>query len=277
MDIKILNTIKNKHKITDFTNHKNVIQTLKNKLSDYTTRTYIYAIIANIEDNELKEQYKKYIPQLSLSYNKKVLNNELTDNQMNSYISYDNLINIFIKTFDSKPTTNNLIISLYTLFPPRRLDYSDMIILNKKPQEYDDKLNYYINTTNGYFVFNNYKTSKYFKRQYFEVPEDLDIIIKQYIHYKKLKDNQKLIPIKGRSHFTETINKAIHTIEPDKKVSVQILRHSFLSYYHAGTTQPTLQYTPIFLRRKRKMQTHIQYSKMMAHSLEQQLSYVKEI
>ena len=113
---RIFNIIKNKYKITDFNDHKAVVNTLKSNLTDYSVRTYIHSIIANIDDDELKSKYKSYIHRFTLSYNNKVLNNELTTNQKKSYITYDLLINIYIFCQEKNAYKEALILALYLLF-----------------------------------------------------------------------------------------------------------------------------------------------------------------
>jgi hypothetical protein len=219
---QILNTIKNKHGITDFTDYKKVVKILKDRLSDTTVNSYIGAIARTIEDEELKKNYRKQQSTFSLSYRKKILDNELLDGHKLSYVSFDKLIDVYIFCHQNKAYTDALLLALYMFFPPRRLEYCEMVIKDHKPKELDPNLNYYINRRNGYFIFNNYKTVKKYKTQYFEVPQDLDIIIKQYIYYEAKEDGDHLIGVKGRTHFVERINKAIQMVYPDKKVGVQI-------------------------------------------------------
>ena len=274
---RMMNSLKNKYKIEDFNDYKNVIKILKNNLKDYSIKTYMCAIINYIEDEKLKAIYQKQMNAFGNSYNKKVLDNELTENQINSFIGYDKLLEIYIFCYKKNAYADALIIALYTFFPPRRLEYCGMVIKDNKPKEMDMSMNYYINKRNGYFIFNNYKTSRKYKTQIFEVPQDLDIIIKQYIYYEAKQDGDVLIDIKGRQHFTERINKAIQTIEPGKNVGVQILRHSFLTYLY-NRNDYKLPFEPQFLKgRKNGVRTARLMAKMMAHTIEQQFNYVKHV
>ena len=274
---KIINTINNKHKITDYSDHKQVIKTLRSCLSDHSVKTYISAIIQTVEDEELKDKYRRHMQPLKLHYNKRLLDNELLDNHKISYIAYDKLINIYIYCHQNHAYTDALLLALYLFFPPRRLEYCEMVIKDHKPKELDMNLNYYINKRNGYFIFNNYKTSKKYKTQYFEVPSDLDMVIKQYIYYEGKEDDDYLIGVKGRTHFVERINRAINITDPEKKVGVQILRHSFVSYFFEKSNYE-LAYTPQFLRGvKFGVRASRKFSRMMAHSVEQQMTYIKSV
>ena len=85
------------------------------------------------------------------------MDNWLSNDNINKIIEYLKLK--VVKKVRNKEDYNNLlnyvVLSLYTLHPPRRnVDYSLMKISNNMN---DDKYNY-LDLKKGQFVFNNYKT-----------------------------------------------------------------------------------------------------------------------
>ena len=141
-------------------------------------------------------EYMKYLPKKSKK--------ELTETE------YDNLLHL-------------LILSLYTLIPPRRiLDYIGMMITD------DDKANTY---NKSIFTFRNYKTAGTYKTQIEVVPKELNDIIKVYLKYKPKNDYFLSFydgkPMNHSNQITRILNKIFS--EDGKKISVNMLRNIFLT------------------------------------------------
>ena len=121
---------------------------------------------------------------------------------------------------DLNEIQNYIILSLYTLIPPRRsLDFTEMKIKNISPD------NNHIDKNR--FVFTKYKTAKFNGTQYEEIPKDLMIILKKWIKinptdYLLFDSNKnKLTP----SKLTRRINKIF-----GKNISTSALRHLYISH-----------------------------------------------
>ena len=116
--------------------------------------------------------------------------------------------------------------------PPRRLEYSNMIILieNNEKELLKDH-NYLIcdiNYNAKYFIFKNYKTSNVFGEQKILIPESLSNIIKEYILFKKKKNKDKLFNINSNT-LGKNISKIFNIIY-NEKISLRWLRISYATY-----------------------------------------------
>jgi integrase len=130
---------------------------------------------------------------------------------------------------------NAVILSLYTLQPPRRnKDYTDMFIVKVSPE--DTSRNYLeIDGKSWKWIFNNYKTQKKYKQQIVEVPDDLKSVLEVYLKFHPLKKKKSTDPVPFLVHYdgkainsstemTRILNKIF-----GKKVGVSMLRASYLT------------------------------------------------
>jgi len=139
------------------------------------------------------------------------------------------------------------------LIPPRRsLDYALMKVKN-----YDVKTDNYLK--NGSMYFNQYKTAKTYGEQKLKLPTDLLEYIKKW---NKFQCNDYLLFNNNKSHLTSSqITKRLNKIF-GKKVSVDILRHVYLSNYYKDIP---------------KLKDMLQLATDMSHSINTQLTqYVKK-
>jgi hypothetical protein len=133
---------------------------------------------------------------------------ELSPNQ------YDNLLSF-------------VILSLYTMFPPRRnQDYQFMVV--KTPTSKDSSDINYLDLKNKKFVFNKYKTARTQGQQIFDIPEDLLAIIHLYLKFANTKKyflvNYKGEPLSAVNSITRILNRIF-----GKNVGASMLRHIYLS------------------------------------------------
>ena len=171
--------------------------------------------------------------------------------------------------------------NLYIKFPPRRnLDYTEMKITTDYKEDMSPEFNYLvIGTETGgaggervamRYVFNRYKTSGVYHKQVFDVPDDLVVVLKNWIKATHKKDGDYLLTKEGyRMHnkgdtlrnddITEVLHKAF-----GRGISTQMLRHMYLDKYN----------TP---ERKKIIEEMMGDAEQMAHSIStQQQTYVKD-
>jgi len=120
---------------------------------------------------------------------------------------------------DLNEIQNYILLSLYTLIPPRRsTDYTEMKIKNISPEDnYMEK---------NEFVFNKYKTSKFYNQQQEKIPKELMTILKKW-----LKINQTdylLFDSKGGKMTPSKLTRKLNKIF-DKNISTSALRHFYIS------------------------------------------------
>lgn len=129
-----------------------------------------------------------------------------------------------------------LVLSLYTMIPPRRnQDYQYMYVVKKESDAKDSDMNYLV-LDSGKFVFNKYKTAKTHGQQVFDVPSELMEVIKLYLKYspvwspKGKKPVYLLVnyhgePLLAVNAITRVLNRIF-----GKNVGATMLRHIYLSY-----------------------------------------------
>lgn len=136
---------------------------------------------------------------------------------------------------------NYVVLSLYTLLPPRRnQDYLNMKVVSKWNEEMSADCNYLDLNGSGLptkFIFNKYKTAKKHGQQQVEIPKDLASAISLYLKHhplrpvgrKKTYEYPFLVtanaePLTAVNAITRILNKIF-----GKKIGSSMLRHIFLS------------------------------------------------
>jgi hypothetical protein len=150
-------------------------------------------------------------------------------------------------------TIDDVIIGLYTMFPPRRIiDYSNMIYSDKVGEEEE---NYYVK---GKFIFRNYKTVGKYGEQTFEVSKELKNLIKKYVNENGIKSGDALLKYReGGLRFSKQA--LMRRIMKIFKTSVDGLRHSYITYIYND---------------KNKLFDIQKTSDMMAHDVKTHIGYL---
>jgi integrase len=169
------------------------------------------------------------------------------------------LVKLLTETEYSK-LLNFMVLSLYTLTPPRRNeDYLRMIIA----PEGDDKAKNYLDFSGKQFIFNSFKTSKQYPEQKIPIPDNLMTVIKMYLRFypkQPVVDGSPFLvfsdgsPLDKVNVTTRILNKVF-----GKKIGVSMLRHSYL----------TDKYKDVNAEKAKDAEA-------MGHSLSQQTDYVLE-
>lgn len=181
--------------------------------------------------NELKTKIKSFYDE-----------NVLTKKEQQNYLSWDKIVDVYsdIKKDMNKSQSdyiNFVILSMYILFPPRRiLDFCQMKVVFGEYVIYDelqnthDEFNYYI-YDKSLWIFNNYKTMRIkkngnimYKQQHFTICQELNDILKNYIDVFNITG--KMFDIKDKA-FIVRLNKIFENA-CDKSISVDLLRHSYI-------------------------------------------------
>jgi hypothetical protein len=190
------------------------------KVSDTSIRLYLQAIMySGINKNKkFLTNAREFITETSKTEREERGENILIRNQKENYIDWDGVLEVYAILTKNKNKSmydelNYVILSLYVLFPPRRLtDYSLMKInnnfkINKGLSKQYDMCNYY-SPKKKVFVFNNYKTNKkivnvdgvktnMYKQQILKIPDELVGILNDYI--KSFEIDNKLLEFTTKS------------------------------------------------------------------------------
>lgn len=235
VDIDNLNFLSDPHQILKYLTEKGY------KLS--TIRSYfisVCSLLSNLKKH--KELYDKYYAIL-ISQNKTLsVNNTKSEKQKDNWMPYDEVL--ILQTLVQEEALNNIteydlildwvILSLYTLTPPRRiLDYTEMIIVTDAPVEDDLGMsnlgisNFWL-VDKHQFVFTNYKTSGTYHTQIVDIPDELDFVLKTYLNQRDRTGS--LLQYKDGRSITEnyTITRRLNKIF-GKNISVNMLRNIFLT------------------------------------------------
>jgi hypothetical protein len=218
--------IKNINFLYDINNINNKIQHLKPN----TRRTYIIAIVSLLACMNKSQKVPKKLKKLYEDYSKLMdeYNTTLKDQTQitdgTKIISNDDISKIYQKLKENKDKTKRafqdyLILSLYTLLPPRRnLDYQLMKYIKKYDSNLSNDFNYY---DGKIFYFNNYKTRGTYKKQEVEVPKELQEIINYHINNNHLNENDFILrdynketEIKGNNGMTIILNRIFIVRKP---------------------------------------------------------------
>ena len=225
----------------------------KTKASRNTQISSIASILFGIPGYE--NEYLFY-SKIATDNNKKIKestgDNILTDAEKKNTLSWSEIVDILSKIEDKK---DKALVGLYVLTPPRRLDYGLMKIGNGN----DTNFNYY--TSEG-LKFNKYKTDKTYGTQMIKISSKLKKIIDDYINEYGLNNGDLLFGTKNGTpykNFTTFMNK-IFKKYTKKTISVNVLRHSFISEY---------------LKTNRSVNDMKKIATLMAHSPTEQKYYFR--
>jgi integrase len=243
----------------------NIIQKLKDVKPRY--RKTILSALITFNGSEKTNLYKQLMNKDADECSTFDKSGEKSEKQKENWITqeelkkkYDELLNknkSLLKTNDEltnpeyQSLQNLIIVALFYLNEPRRAkDYCDMKIKN-----IDKNLNY---IKNNNFIFNSYKTAKYTGQEIVPINKELKFLLNKFI--KKSPYEWLLNDSNGEKINNVQLNQRFNKIF-EKKVSVNIFRHSYLSEKYKNMPE---------------LNDMIKTAQNMGHSLEQALEYVKK-
>ena len=149
--------------------------------------------------------------------------------------------------------TKYIMLSMYILLPPRRLlGYAGM-----KMRNFTESDNY-IDVKKGIIHYTNYKTSHKYGKQTFPLSINLRALIRKWM---KINQSDYLLT---KEYSPSELTKELNSIFKPRKISVNMLRHSFLTdYYGKFNGMPDLSIMQDLALK-------------MGHSLETALQYIKK-
>ena len=207
--IKLLtNRVYNKEKITLQLNFikTDLIKVIKENYKDITI---LYAVLTRIKNfaKQVKELYP-YMEKKQNIYNEKRKNKEVNKNVEKKMEALSFKKEDILEILSNKELKDNekIIFSLMTLFPTRRaVDYRKMLISETKPKKenklkMNERNNYYYNKQ---FYFNVTKNKDI---QQFDIPEELDKIIKEIINKRKTDDKHLLLNNANKEYSSSSLS-----------------------------------------------------------------------
>ena len=236
-----------------------------------TGTSYISAVIWHIRTKLFKRE--ELLPQCSeaIEYyrdlqdkNKEIFqkqeydrNFSLTDREEKTFIRWEDFMMLQKSMDEDSDTRSNyasfldfVIVSLYTLHPPVRLDYCNMDVYLNDEDIPESQTNNYVcmfpDSGQGYFAFLKYKTYKTHGVQTIQIDDKLHAILTEWLSvnngphllctYSKNKDVYKSL---SENSLSKRLAR-IFELHFGRLASVNILRHSFISY-QSRNDQPIME------------------------------------
>jgi hypothetical protein len=222
-----------------FNNQDKIIDLLKDIES--TKRKTILSALVVINQGNDNDKYKKLMMDDGKEADKIINSQTMTTKQSENWITQEQIRNKYkelysdIKTYLVKKDNlsmaefqkfqNLIILSLASglYFPPRRA--MDLVFLKLK--DVDPEKDNYLDMKKKKLVWNKYKTAKFYGTQYSDnLPTEFLALMKKFIKFNNY--DYMLVDTNGDQLSSVKLNQRINKIF-DKKVGVNIFRHSFLS------------------------------------------------
>jgi hypothetical protein len=244
------------------------------KKSANTQKNYLAGVvklmrIAEMDDKYIKPFFERMNDKItetkpSPEYNEKQKANLMTLHEIEEKrVGLIKGLNNFTTRENYDKLLNHLILSLYTMTPPRRnLDYFKMEIA-KNPSEIEDGKNYLLWSRKAkQFVFQQYKTAKKYGKEVVPVPDGLTYVIDFYLkHREKIALSSKQFLVKYGDLDMESSNEITRRLNSvlGKQIGASMLRHIYLTETLGDTVA--------------KME---EIAADMGHSVSQQRDYIKK-
>lgn len=240
--------------------NENITEMIKTKYNNLNTQSAYYVAITGVA---------KHSPSFAHAIGKDLINavSELnenniqkkrtepqqikTDKEEENWVTLKEL-KLFAKEKEkSLSSQENLMVGLYTLIPPARLDYDDVKLIKgmpgitlKKinvPEEYKNKNYVKIATTktgrqNTELTLNEYKTSKIYGTNIIKLPVSLTKLIMKLPptqDYLFVANQKKNIPFSSAKTYAVYLRNVFKKLT-GKNISVDLLRHIYLSSFRGG-------------------------------------------
>jgi len=245
-DNKALTTMKF---LKDYDNIIKILEPLKLT----TKRNYISSILVVLRAYNKKsydgvlDKYKKLLAKLNEEYTNKIDSHEKSEKQEENWMELSELkkgLKLYKKEISDREIKDKeklskkdldllkkyLVVALYTLQPPVRLNYANMSIINST-KDIEPKKNYLLikGRNKKILIFQEYKTAKTNGRVDKVVPKELNSILNFYLKYNKSKyllNDSKVSPMTPNA-LGKFITKAFSFT--DKKITLNLLRHVYIS------------------------------------------------
>lgn len=140
----------------------------------------------------------------------------------------------FVEKRDSlhKGSMKRLLLCMYSMIPPTRLDYGNVMIYQEEPKDIPEGINYLVLCPSGsYLGLQEYKTSKHYGHKKLDLPDSLVEEIESSLKdtpRKHLFVGRHNEPFKIANSYGKWVSRTLQKIF-DKPMTVNILRHMYVS------------------------------------------------
>jgi len=187
--------------------------------------------------------YKERVDALNRQVSEGNVEQALTAEEQEKFVGWPAILNaveekIFPAVCDLASFQDYLIVSLYTLMPPLRLDYAEMKVVKEEPATLEG--NYLIMNKKPYFLLTQYKTVRRYGNQRLEIPKKLVGILKEW---RAMQDTDYLLVSPASNNpmppweLGQTITRVFEK-HLGKSVGVNVLRHSYITWMRKDELAP---------------------------------------
>lgn len=236
--------VKNETKIVKYIN--DTYKTPTSKKSHLSTLAVVFRELGNKNKQRL---YAAELQALLDVYNEKKKRQDLQGKEIENWVSHDQVLekldDLKQKAKDTNKVSDNLkhlALSLYVLQPPLRLDYGDVIITDQEPPKSETQNYLYRKRTGRYVLYlNRDKVSRVVDKKTKELKYGKAIIrlkkkVGSIIEKSLESFPRKYLISQSRNienPITENgLGQLLSGLWKDKKVSADILRSSYVTWYH---------------------------------------------
>jgi integrase len=188
-------------------------------------KSFIIAIVSLLKlQKTLKKElaiYRKKQDEMNGAQNEIYKKQLMSKSETEKFMSWPDVLKV--QKAVPKDTLEYVLVSLYTLQAPMRLDYTHLKIVDKDPVNISG--NYLVMDENPHFIFSQYKTAKKYGTITKPVPRPLLTILKKYI---KDHPTDELFPISENT--LSTMIGDVFMKYGGKRVTCQILRKSYVTW-----------------------------------------------
>lgn len=212
------------------TNATKTVQAMDTRYSFSSTRVALSALRKEYPEDKL---FIKEMADRTPKWHKVDESQEATETQANKFINWDNLLKFRDEYYEEMTPIQRFLLSIYTMLPPVRLDYTPMRIVARKPAEYEEGMNYYVRCKAPYFIFHAYKTQKQYGDREVKVPAPLKREIDKYL----VEGQQYLLEDAGKPWTEAKLSQSVQKIFMqfhNMKTGVSMIRHAYSTKFHAG-------------------------------------------
>ena len=213
------------------------------KYKPNSKKVFYIAIVATLKETglypEALKTYRERMDKANKAQDAVAVEQALTADEAEKFVEWPLVLKtvtdiILPAATDLASYQDYLIASLYTLLPPIRLDYAEMKVLPAEPNTLEG--NYLIMKKKPYFLLTQYKTARKYGEQRIAIPDELAHTIREWLvlagepEYFLLSQNGNPMPA---WELGQTITRVFKK-HLGKSVSVNILRHSYISWMRRG-------------------------------------------
>ena len=227
--------------LTFLKDYQMVINWIEGSKYALNSKKSIYiAVVSSIKNLDgFEEACLKYREKMD-SYNTTVQNNyetqQMSESEATKWLPWSEILDVVetarLAVEDCWSLQEYLILALYTMVPPVRLDYGEMKIVAAEPKDING--NYVVLKPQAYFLFSDYKTFSKYGVIRTNIPAPLLKVIQNWIEFSDeylLIDRHSGGPL-GDVALGQLII-AIFQKHCKKNIGVSILRHSYISHLRA--------------------------------------------